>query len=108
MTDRGTLIKASAVSLVLLLFTLIVIVVFGQMRFDRTTGYSAIFSNASGLRDGEFVRAAGVEVGKVSNVELIDGCTRVRVDFNVHRDLPLYDSTTAQIRYLNLIGDRYL
>ena len=30
------------------------------------------------------------------------------MDFNVDRSLPLYQSTTAQIRYLNLIGDRYL
>ena len=108
MNNRGTVIKAGAVSVVLLLFTLIIIVVFGQMRFDRTDGYSATFSNASGLRSGEFVRASGVEVGKVSGVKFIDGGTRVRVDFSVHRDLPLYDSTTAHTRYLNLIGDRYL
>jgi phospholipid/cholesterol/gamma-HCH transport system substrate-binding protein len=104
----GTVIKLGAFSLVLLLFTAIIIVVFGQMRFNRTTGYSAIFSNVSGLRNGQFVRASGVEVGKVSNVELIDGGQRVRVDFAVDRSLPLYQGTTATIRYLNLIGDRYL
>ena len=73
MKITGTAIKLGAFSLVLLLFTAIIIVVFGQMRFDRTTGYSAVFSNASGLRAGQFVRASGVEVGKVYNVELIDG-----------------------------------
>jgi phospholipid/cholesterol/gamma-HCH transport system substrate-binding protein len=108
MKITGTIIKLGAFSVVLLLFTAIIIVVFGQMRFDRTTGYSAIFSNASGLRPGQFVRASGVEVGKVSKVELIDGGKRVKVDFNVERDLPLYQGTTASIRYLNLIGDRYL
>jgi phospholipid/cholesterol/gamma-HCH transport system substrate-binding protein len=108
MKITGTAIKLGAFSAVLLLFTAIIIVVFGQMRFDRTTGYSAIFSNASGLRPGQFVRASGVEVGKVSKVELYDGGSRVRVDFNVDRSLPLFDETTASIRYLNLIGDRYL
>ena len=108
MKITGTAIKLGALSLVLLLFTAIIIVVFGQIRFDRTTGYSAIFSNASGLRNGQFVRASGVEVGKVSKVRLIDGGDRVRVDFNVDRSLPLFDETTASIRYLNLIGDRYL
>jgi phospholipid/cholesterol/gamma-HCH transport system substrate-binding protein len=108
MKITGTAIKLGAFSLVLLLFTAIIIVVFGQMRFDRTTGYSAIFSNASGLREGQFVRASGVEVGKVSKVELIDGGTKARVDFNVDRSLELFDGTTASIRYLNLIGDRYL
>lgn len=108
MKITGTAIKLGAFSLVLLLFTAIIIVVFGQMRFDRTTGYSAIFSNASGLRPGQFVRASGVEVGKVSKIELIDGGSRVKVDFKVDRSLPLFDESTASVRYLNLIGDRYL
>jgi len=108
MKITGTAIKLGAFSLVLLLFTAIIIVVFGQMRFDRTTGYSAVFSNASGLRAGQFVRASGVEVGKVSKVELINNGSQVRVDFDVDRSLPLFDGTTASIRYLNLIGDRYM
>jgi phospholipid/cholesterol/gamma-HCH transport system substrate-binding protein len=108
MKITGTAVKLGIFSLVLLLFTAIIIVVFGQMRFDRTTGYSAIFSNASGLRAGQFVRASGVEVGKVSKVELIDGGTKAKVDFSVDRSLQLFDGTTASIRYLNLIGDRYM
>jgi phospholipid/cholesterol/gamma-HCH transport system substrate-binding protein len=108
MKITGTAIKLGAFSVVLLLFTAIIIVVFGQMRFDRTTGYSAVFSNASGLRAGQFVRASGVEVGKVSKVELVNDGSQVRVDFDVDRSLPLFEGTTASIRYLNLIGDRYM
>jgi phospholipid/cholesterol/gamma-HCH transport system substrate-binding protein len=108
MKITGTAIKLGAFSLVLLLFTGIIIVVFGQMRFDRTNNFSAIFSNASGLRSGQFVRASGVEVGKVEDVTLIDGGSQVRVDFNVDRSLDLFDESTASVRYLNLIGDRYL
>jgi phospholipid/cholesterol/gamma-HCH transport system substrate-binding protein len=108
MKITGTAIKLGIFSLVLLLFTAMLIVVFGQMRFDRTTGYSAIFSNASGLRAGQFVRASGVEVGKVSKVELMEGGSQARVDFDVDRSLPLFEGTTASVRYLNLIGDRYL
>jgi phospholipid/cholesterol/gamma-HCH transport system substrate-binding protein len=108
MKITGTAIKLGALSLVLLIFTAIIIVVFGQMRFDRTTNYSAIFKNASGLRAGQFVRASGVEVGKVETVKLLDGGGRVQIDFNVDRSLGLFQGTTASIRYLNLIGDRYL
>ncbi len=108
MKITGTALKLGIFSLVLLFFTAAIIVVFGQMRFDRTTGYSAIFSNTSGLRAGQFVRASGVEVGKVSKIELIDGGSKVRVDFNVQRSLQLFDGTTAAVRYLNLIGDRYM
>jgi phospholipid/cholesterol/gamma-HCH transport system substrate-binding protein len=108
MKITGTIIRLGIVALVLLLFTAVIVVVFGQMRFNRANSYSAEFSNASGLRDGQFVRAYGVEIGKVKKVRLVDGGKRVRVDFDVDRSIPLYQSTTAQIRYLDLIGDRYV
>jgi phospholipid/cholesterol/gamma-HCH transport system substrate-binding protein len=108
MKTTGTAVRLGIVSLVLLLITVSIVVVFGQMRFNRTNSYSAEFSNGSGLRDGQFVRASGVEIGKVKKVRLIDDGRRVRVDFAIDRSIPLYQSTTAQIRYLNLLGDRYV
>jgi phospholipid/cholesterol/gamma-HCH transport system substrate-binding protein len=108
MKITGTLVRLGIFSLVLVLFTVMIVVVFGQMRFDRTYGYSAEFTNVSGLRQGQFVRASGVEIGKVSSVSLVDGGRRARVEFSVDRAIPLYQSTTAQIRYLDLIGNRYL
>jgi len=108
MKITGTLIRLGIFSLVLLLFTVITVVVFGQIRFDRTNEYSAEFSDASGLRSGQFVRASGVEIGKVTSLKLVDGGRRARVSFTVDRSVPVYQSTTAQIRYLDLIGNRYL
>jgi phospholipid/cholesterol/gamma-HCH transport system substrate-binding protein len=108
MKITGTLVRLGIFTVVLVLFSAMIIVVFGQMRFDRTYGYSAEFTNISGLRSGQFVRASGVEIGKVSKVSLVDGGKRARVQFDVNRSVPLYQSTTAQVRYLNLIGDRYL
>jgi phospholipid/cholesterol/gamma-HCH transport system substrate-binding protein len=108
MKITGTVIRLGIVSMVLLLFTALIVVVFGQIRFDRTNSYTAEFSNASGLRAGQFVRASGVEIGKVKNIKLVENGHRVQVDFDVDRSVPVYQSTTAQIRYLNLIGDRYM
>src|ERR1700758_4829248 len=108
MKITGTVIRLAAVASVQLLLTAIIVVVFGQVRFDQTNSYSAEFSNASGLRAGQFVRASGVEVGKVKKVDLVEGDKRIRVDFSVDRSVPLYQSTTAQIRYQDLIGNRYL
>jgi phospholipid/cholesterol/gamma-HCH transport system substrate-binding protein len=108
MKITGTLVRLGIFSAVLLIFTVMIIVVFGQMRFQRTYSYSAEFTSISGLRQGQFVRASGVEIGKVSSVSLVDGGKRARVDFSVDRSVPLYQSTTAQIRYLDLIGNRYL
>jgi phospholipid/cholesterol/gamma-HCH transport system substrate-binding protein len=108
MSIKGTLIKLGIFSLVLLTFTALIFVVFGQIRFNSTNEYSAVFKNVSGLRSGQFVRAAGVEVGKVSKVELINGGEQAEVTFNVEKSLPLFDQTTAAIRYQDLIGNRYL
>lgn len=108
MKTTGKVVKLGILWLVLMVFTVMIIVVFGQVRFNRTTGYSAVFTDVSGLRAGQFVRAAGVEVGKVSRVTLIDGDRRVLVEFAVDRSLRMDEATTASIRYLNLIGDRYL
>jgi phospholipid/cholesterol/gamma-HCH transport system substrate-binding protein len=104
----GTLVRLGIAGTVLLLFTALIVVVFGQMRFDRTNSYAAEFNNVSGLRSGQFVRASGVEIGKVKDITLVEGGHRARVEFDVDHSVPLYQSTTAQVRYLNLIGDRYL
>ncbi len=108
MKITGAALKLGSISAVLLAITVSIVVIFGQIRFTRNTGYSAEFANASGLREGQFVRASGVEIGKVKRVRLIDGGTRALVDFDVDRSIPLYQSTTAQIRYLDLIGNRYM
>jgi phospholipid/cholesterol/gamma-HCH transport system substrate-binding protein len=108
MKITGTVIRLAAIASVQLLLTAVIVIVFGQVRFEKTNSYSAEFSNASGLRAGQFVRASGVEVGKVKKVDLVDGDKRIRVDFSVDRSLPLYQSTTAKIRYQDLIGNRYL
>lgn len=108
MSIKGTIIKLGIFSLVLLTFTALIFVVFGQIRFNSTNEYSAVFQNVSGLRSGQFVRAAGVEVGKVSKVELINGGQQAEVTFQVDKSLQLFDQSTAAIRYQDLIGNRYL
>ena len=108
MRNSPTTVKLGIFSLVLLLCTALLIVVFGQLRFERYNTYSAEFSNGSGLRPGQFVRAGGVEVGKVANVALTDNGQRALVTLSVDKSLPLYQSTNAQIRYADLIGNRFV
>jgi phospholipid/cholesterol/gamma-HCH transport system substrate-binding protein len=92
---------------VCLVFTFTLIAVFGQLRFEDRTGYHAVFTNISGLKPGNFVRIAGVEVGKVGDLTLHRDGT-VTVDFAVDKGLRLTEGTKAVVRYENLIGDRYL
>ena len=46
-------------------------------------------------------------MGKVKGVEIVDA-DRAKVDFTVAEDLPMTEASQAEIRYLNLVGDRYL
>ena len=94
-------------TVVCLAFVFILVTVFGQFRFDTRASYSAVFSNVSGLKGGNFVRIAGVEVGKVKDLKLRRDGT-VIVNFAIDKGLSLTEGTKAAVRYENLIGDRYL
>jgi phospholipid/cholesterol/gamma-HCH transport system substrate-binding protein len=73
----------------------------------ETTPYRAVFVDAVNLNDGDEVRLAGVRVGSIKSVKLYEG-VKAMVTFGVDRSVPLTTSTTAVIRYRNLIGQRYL
>lgn len=81
--------------------------VFGQFRFETAKTYTAVFANASGLRGGNFVRIAGVEVGKVKSISVQRDST-VRVEFSVDDSVVLTEGNRAVVRYDDLIGGRYL
>ncbi|HJT94586.1 MAG TPA: MCE family protein [Mycobacterium sp.] len=83
------------------------IAVFAQLRFSDDVAYDAIFSDASGLEPDQFVRIAGVEVGRVRDVAVRDDAT-VLVRFAVEQSVVLTAGSKAAIRYDNLIGGRYL
>jgi phospholipid/cholesterol/gamma-HCH transport system substrate-binding protein len=89
------------------LFVLVEGLVFGQSRYNPATSYNAMFTNVNGLRNGNFVRVAGVEVGKVTGITVNPDAT-VLVKFGADPKVALTETTGAQIRYDDLIGGRYL
>ncbi|MDT5332631.1 MAG: phospholipid/cholesterol/gamma-HCH transport system substrate-binding protein, partial [Mycobacterium sp.] len=103
----GTLIKFTTFAVVMAMLTAFLFVIFGQVRTGPSSGYSAIFSDASRLQPGDTVRVAGLRVGTVQEVSLQDD-RKVLVKFDADRNIQLTTGTKAAIRYLNLVGDRYL
>jgi phospholipid/cholesterol/gamma-HCH transport system substrate-binding protein len=103
----GTLIKFTIFGVVMAVLTAFLFFIFGQVRTGATNGYSAIFADASRLETGDTVRVAGIRVGTVKGVSL-DKDRKVLVKFDADRSIVLTTGTKAQIRYLNLVGDRYL
>jgi phospholipid/cholesterol/gamma-HCH transport system substrate-binding protein len=81
--------------------------IFGQYRTGATTGYSAVFADVSRLKPGDSVRVAGIRVGTVDGVALQPD-KKVVVKFDADRSVVLTHGTRAAVRYLNLVGDRYL
>jgi len=64
------------------------------------------FASTVGLKVGDPVRLAGVEVGKITKIS-IEG-VKVRVDFNVEEGTTLLTQSVATIRQMNLLGGQYL
>jgi len=98
-------VRVALFTVMCLVFMFVLVTVFGQFRFESRSSYSAVFTNVSGLKGGNFVRIAGVEVGKVKDLTLHKDGT---VDFAIDKGLTLTEGTRAAVRYENLIGDRYL
>ena len=72
-----------------------------------TTEYSAKFTDVTGVNKGDEIRIAGVRVGEVDDIKLVDRKVAL-IDFSVARDVVLPRSVQATIRYRNLIGQRYI
>ncbi|WP_182481095.1 MCE family protein [Nocardioides immobilis] len=71
--------------------------------------FSAEFANVSGLRLGDDVRVAGVQVGKITGIEVDEETRRTAmVTFTLSSDQPLLSNSTLVMRYQNLLGQRYV
>ena len=83
--------------------------VYGTLRRDTagpTDSYSAVFSDVTGLQEGDDVRIAGVRVGRVDSIALHDN--RAQVGFRLERDQAIYADTVASVTYQNIVGQRYV
>ncbi|MBY4208023.1 MCE family protein [Rhodococcus fascians] len=111
MSRTSTTIKLIVFVVVMAVVLGCLVVVFGQIRFESTTSFRAVFTSVSGLSSGDFVRVAGVEVGKVADVTIVDNDNdndSAAVGIDVGAGYVVTSSTTATVRYQNLVGDRYL
>ncbi|CQA03198.1 MCE-family protein MCE3b [Mycobacteroides abscessus] len=103
----ATLVRVATFLVVCAVGVFALFAVFADMRFGAHKEYKAQFTDISGLKKGDFVRIAGVEVGQVQDVS-IDSEARVLVDFYTDDSVVLTRSSKALIRYDNLIGDRFM
>lgn len=103
----GPLVKLVAFATVTILATYVLAATISNAGLSDTVSYRAEFTDVTGLLAGDDVRIAGVRVGTVSNVRVVRR-TVAQVTFTVRRDHPLPTTTLAEIRYRNLVGQRYV
>ncbi|MGN9777086.1 MCE family protein [Micromonospora sp. H33] len=108
MTGKTTasLLKLSLFAAVTLLLTALLAQTLGAFPAGGPT-YRARFTDVTGLLPGDDVRIAGVRVGQVRDIRVVDN-TVAEVSFTVRDDVPLATGVHAKIRYRNLVGQRYL
>ncbi|MFI6496202.1 MCE family protein [Nonomuraea typhae] len=101
------LIKSIAFVVVTVLATLALAISVANSDLGERTAYRARFTDVAGLNTGDSVRIAGVRVGQVESIAIVE--RRVaEVEFSLERDRPLPAGVTATIKYLNLVGQRYI
>lgn len=100
-------IKLIIFAVIATLFTGILAVTISDTQFVDTTKYRLIFTDAAGVIPGDEVRIAGVRVGQVDSIKLYHG-DLAQVTVSVIKTQSLPRSTQAQLRYRNLMGQRYV
>jgi phospholipid/cholesterol/gamma-HCH transport system substrate-binding protein len=82
----------------------------GNISLSSSRTYYGLFSDATGVFKGDRVRVSGVEVGSVKGMKLVSSGGRkvARLEFVVEKSVPVYPNAQLELRYENIVGQRYL
>jgi phospholipid/cholesterol/gamma-HCH transport system substrate-binding protein len=101
------LIKLIVFTVVTVVATALLAVSIANVDLSDTNDYKARFTDATLLLPGDDVRIAGVRVGQVEDVGIVDR-KQAEVTFSVSTNRKLPKNVTAQIKFRNLVGQRYV
>lgn len=80
----------------------------GNLSLFGRDGYRihASFADIGGLKNGAPVEIAGVKIGEVEKIKLVEG--RARVDMHINKGVEIESDSLASIRTKGLIGEKYI
>ena len=80
----------------------------GRVELGRGRGYivTADFPLVGGLKSGSTVEIAGVEIGRVSGIQLAD--YQARVVMSINHDVKLQEDAIVSIKTRGLIGEKFI
>lgn len=125
-TLRST-IYVSIFAVITAFLTYVLAVTIANGGVGNTETYRAAFTDTTGLLVGDDVRVAGVRVGQVKGIKLIEPGSKDAADcrpapgttgqypttcslvtFGLAKNIPLAADAVAALKYRNLVGERYL
>lgn len=98
------------------LFVLLALLILAYVTFDvsnrtltpgATVTVYTVLNNAEGITKKTPVQVAGIPVGVVDSVELLDG-RRARLGLKIRRGVPLTQNMEVQVRARGVLGDTYI
>ena len=84
----------------------IVTVLLGDIHIEKRYKIKIIFSDTSGLPEKAQVRRAGVVVGKVTDIKLVED--KAQVVASIRRDVKIHKDAQARIVSFGIVGTKYL
>lgn len=94
------------VALIMLAAFFILVIVGGVEKFQRGLRIHALFKSAQELKVGDRVRMAGVEVGKVEDIQLSED--KVKVTMKLRAKTPVKTDTLGTIKFAGLMGQSFV
>lgn len=103
----GISFRLAIFTVVTLIITAWLAAVIGNTRpFSSPYEVTAEFKDATGLLDGDVVKAAGVTIGRVNDIQIEEGVAIVTIALDEGTEVP--EDVRAEIRFRNLIGQRMI
>lgn len=110
-TTTNQKIKVGVLTLVGLAILFILIFVIGSQKnmFNKNVTVHGYFSDVAGLKSGSYVRLAGINVGTVSGISIVDDST-VQVDIDIIKSQSKFIKSNSLMSISNdgLMGDKFI
>jgi len=74
--------------------------------FEKNVPYKTYLTSITGLKVGDPVRLAGVDVGRITKISILSD--KIQIDFEVKPGTQVHTDTVAGLRLTNLLGGQFL
>ena len=74
--------------------------------FNKGVPYKTYLTSSTGLKVGDTVKLAGVDVGNITKITVLED--KIQIDFEVNEDTFIKEDTVATIKSANMLGGQFL